>query len=64
MYTAATLATRNPALVLGGAVTSLIFGTQRRRSGGVAAPAIAHVVWSVLMLTLLPPMFGPERDRG
>ena len=57
VYTAATVSTRNPALVLGGAMTSLIFGGQRRRSGGVAAPAIAHVVWSVLMLTLLPPLF-------
>jgi uncharacterized protein len=63
VYTASTLATMNPALVLGGAATSLVFGTQRRRSGGVAAPAIAHVVWSVLMLTLLPPMFAPERGR-
>ena len=62
VYTAATVSTRNPALVLGGAVTSLIFGTQRRRSGGVAAPAIAHVVWSVLMLTLLPPLFASERS--
>jgi membrane protease YdiL (CAAX protease family) len=60
VYTVSTLATRNPALVLGGAVTSLIFGHQRRRSGGVAAPAIAHVVWSVLMLTLLPPLFSSE----
>jgi uncharacterized protein len=65
VYTAVTLATRNPALVLSGAVTSLIFGTQRRRSGGVAAPAIAHVTWSVLMLTLLPPVFAAEaRSRG
>lgn len=64
VYTAATLATRNPALVLGGALTSVIFGTQRRRSGGVAAPAIAHVVWSVLMLTLLPPMFAPDRPAA
>jgi membrane protease YdiL (CAAX protease family) len=62
VYTASTLATRNPALVLSGAVTSLIFGAQRRRSGGVAAPAIAHVIWSVLMLTLLPPLFPPERE--
>ena len=59
VYTAVTAATRNPALILSAAVTSVIFGTQRRRSGGVAAPAIAHVVWSVLMLTLLPPMFAP-----
>jgi hypothetical protein len=64
VYTVSTLATRNPALVLGGAVTSLIFGTQRRRSGGVAAPAIAHVVWSVLMLTLLPPLFASEPGQG
>lgn len=62
VYTAATVSTRNPALVLGGAVTSVIFGGQRRRSGGVAAPAIAHVVWSVLMLTLLPPLFASEPD--
>ncbi len=62
VYTAATVSTRNPALVLGGAVTSLIFGAQRRRSGGVAAPAIAHVVWSLLMLTLLPPLFTSEPD--
>jgi CAAX protease family protein len=60
VYTAATVSTRNPALVAGGAVTSVIFGAQRRRSGGVAAPAIAHVVWSVLMLMLLPPLFAPE----
>jgi membrane protease YdiL (CAAX protease family) len=64
VYTGATVATRNPALVLGGAVTSLIFGAQRRRSGGVAAPAIAHVVWSVLMLTLLPPLFATSPDQN
>jgi uncharacterized protein len=63
LYTASTLATRNPALIAGGAVTSLIFGTQRRRSGGVAAPAIAHVTWSILMLTLLPRLFPPDRGR-
>jgi membrane protease YdiL (CAAX protease family) len=57
VYTAATAATGNPALVAGGALTSLIFGAERARSGGVIAPAIAHVTWSVLMLTVLPPLF-------
>ncbi len=57
VYTASTAATRNPALVIGAAATSLIFGQLRRRSGGVAAPALAHVIWSALMLTVLPPMF-------
>jgi membrane protease YdiL (CAAX protease family) len=61
VYTASTLATRNPALIASGAVTSLIFGTQRRRSGGVVAPAIAHVTWSVLMLTVLPALLRPDR---
>jgi uncharacterized protein YbjT (DUF2867 family)/membrane protease YdiL (CAAX protease family) len=60
VYTAATVATRNPALVIGGAVTSLIFGQQRRRSGGVVAPALAHMTWSALILTLLPPLFRDQ----
>lgn len=61
VYTACTAATRNPALVIGAAATSLIFGRLRRRSGGVAAPALAHVTWSVLMLTVLPPVFRAPR---
>ena len=57
VYTAATGSTRNIALVLGGAATSVVFGAERARSGGVVAPAVAHVTWSVLMLTFLPPLF-------
>jgi hypothetical protein len=56
-YTAATAVTRNPALVLAGAVTSVLFGLQRRASGGVLAPSLAHVTWSLLMLCYLPPLF-------
>lgn len=61
VYTASTAATRNPALVVGAAATSLIFGQLRQRSGGVAAPALAHVTWSALMLTVLPPVFRAPR---
>ncbi len=60
VYTASTAASRNLSLVLGGAVTSLIFGAQRARSGGVVAPAVAHVTWSVLMITCLAPLFRPS----
>jgi uncharacterized protein len=60
-YTALTAATANPALIIGGAITSVVFGHERSRSGGIAAPAVAHVTWSVLMLTCLPPLFGPPR---
>ena len=48
-------AARNPALVLGGAVVSVLFGLQRRASGGILAPALTHVTWLVLMLSYLPP---------
>lgn len=56
-YTAATLATRNPALIAAAAVMGTLFGVQRQASGGVQAPALTHLTWSVLMLRYLPPLF-------
>ena len=56
-YAASTAATGNPALVLAGLITSVIFGRQRDATGGVFAPAVSHVTWSVLMLYYLPPLF-------
>ena len=56
-YAASTAATGNPALVLAGLITSVVFGWQRAATGGVLAPAITHVTWSVLMLHYLPPLF-------
>ena len=56
-YVASTAATGNPALVLAGLVTSVIFGRQRAATGGVLAPALTHVTWSLLMLRYLPPLF-------
>ena len=59
-YALATVATRNPALVLAATVMGALFGAQRRASGGVQAPVLTHLTWSVLMLRYLPPLF---RDR-
>jgi uncharacterized protein len=56
-YVASTAATGNPALVLAGLVTSVVFGWQRAATGGVVAPAVTHVAWSMLMLRYLPPLF-------
>ena len=56
-YAASTAATGNPALVLAGLITSVIFGWQRDATGGVLAPAVTHVTWSLLMLRYLPPLF-------
>jgi len=56
-YAASTAAAGNPALVLAGLITSVVFGWQRNATGGVLAPAVTHVTWSVLMLRYLPPLF-------
>jgi uncharacterized protein len=58
VYTLATVATRNPALVLASVPMGLLLGLQRRASGGIQAPMISHVTWSVLMLRYLPPLFA------
>jgi membrane protease YdiL (CAAX protease family) len=58
VYTLATVATRNPALVLASVPMGLLFALQRRASGGVQAPMISHATWSVLMLRYLPPLFA------
>jgi uncharacterized protein len=63
-YTATTAATRNPALVVAGAGTSVLFGLQRRSSGGVLAPSLAHVTWSLLMLRYIPPLFRAPPPAG
>jgi hypothetical protein len=60
-YVASTAVTGNPALVLAGLITSVIFGWQRDATGGVIAPAVTHLTWSVLMLSYLPPLF---REAG
>jgi len=35
-----------------------LVGLERRATGGIQAPIITHVVWSVAMLYLLPALFG------
>jgi uncharacterized protein len=57
-YTAATLATGNPVLAFAALVLGTLVGLERRATGGILAPVITHVVWSVSMLVLLPVMFG------
>jgi uncharacterized protein len=62
VYMLATVATRNPALVLASGVMGALFGLQRRASGGIQAPLLTHLTWSALMLRYLPPLFrdSPE----
>lgn len=62
-YTATTAVTRNPALTIAGAATSVLFGLHRQASGGILAPALAHLTWSLLMLTCLPRYSGRPRKN-
>jgi hypothetical protein len=64
VYSLATAATRNPALVAASAVMGALFAWQRQETGGIQAPVITHLVWSVLMLRYLPPLFPPEPEDG
>ena len=63
-YGLATVTTRNPALVLAATVMGTLFGAQRRASGGIQAPVLTHLTWSVLMLRYLPPMFRDKELAG
>ena len=60
VYSLATVATRNPALVLASVPMGLLFALQRRVTGGIQAPALTHLTWSVLMLRYLPPLFADK----
>ncbi|MET0820599.1 MAG: CPBP family intramembrane glutamic endopeptidase, partial [Aeromicrobium sp.] len=57
VYSLATTATRNPALVMASGVMGTLFGLQRRASGGIQAPLLTHLTWSALMLRFMPPLF-------
>jgi len=57
-YTAATLATGNLMLVFAALLLGALVGLERRATGGIQAPIITHVIWSVTMLVVLPALFG------
>jgi len=58
LYAATTLASGNGMLVFAAVVLGLVVGMQRRVTGGVLAPIITHVTWSMSMLFVLPPLFA------
>lgn len=58
VYAVATLATGNPMLVFAAITLGFVLGLQRRASGGLLAPILTHVVWSAIMLLVLPPLFS------
>lgn len=57
LYVLTTVVTGNPMLIFAAAVLGTVVGLQRRASGGVLAPILTHLVWSVTMLYALPAVF-------
>ncbi|MGI9124633.1 MAG: CPBP family intramembrane glutamic endopeptidase [Mycobacterium sp.] len=58
LYVIATSANGNPMLGFAGLVLGTVCALLRRATGGVLAPVLAHVVWGMLMVLGLPPIFG------
>ena len=54
LYAMATVTTGNPMLVLAALVLGTLVGLQRRVTGGVLAPIVTHLTWSLGMLFILP----------
>lgn len=54
VYLVTTLGAGVPLLVLAALLVGLVTGQQRQVSGGVLAPTITHLTWSLGMLLLLP----------
>jgi len=58
LYALATVAGGNLVLVFAAALLGTVVGLERRASGGILAPILTHITWSLSMLLLLPPIFA------
>jgi membrane protease YdiL (CAAX protease family) len=58
LYTVATLASGNPMLGFAAIILGIVCALERRASGGVLAPVLTHLVWGLIMVLALPPLFG------
>ncbi len=56
-YVVATLLTGNVLLSFAAGILGVITGLQRRSTGGIVAPILTHVTWSMTMLFVLPLIF-------
>ena len=58
LYALATVAGGNPVLVFAAALLGTVVALERRASGGILAPILTHITWSLSMLLVLPPIFA------
>ena len=60
IYALATIAGGNAVLVFAAALLGTVVALERRASGGILAPILTHITWSLTMLLVLPPIFAGE----
>jgi uncharacterized protein len=58
LYACASMASGNPMLGFAAIILGTVCALERRASGGVLAPVLTHFVWSLIMVLVLPPLFG------
>nr|WP_286135217.1 CPBP family intramembrane glutamic endopeptidase [Mycobacterium sp. UM_Kg1] len=57
LYVAATSASGNPMLGFAAVVLGAVCAVERSATGGVLAPVLTHLVWGLVMVLALPPLF-------
>jgi uncharacterized protein len=58
LYVIATSASGNPMLGFAAIILGTVCALERRATGGVLAPVLTHLVWGLIMVLALPPLFG------
>lgn len=58
LYIAVTAASGNPMLSFAAIILGTVCALERRATGGVLASLLTHLVWSLIMVLALPPIFG------
>lgn len=58
LYAVATSASGNPMLGFAAVILGTVCAWERRATGGVLAPVLTHLVWGLIMVLALPPLFG------
>lgn len=58
LFVAATSASGNAMLGFAALILGAVCAYERRATGGVLAPVLTHLVWGLIMVLALPPIFG------
>lgn len=58
LYVITTAASGNPMLGFAAIILGTVCALERRATGGVLAPTLTHLVWGLIMVLALPPIFG------